>query len=92
MQKYTTTLPNTEVFRTWAKRAIDLLGVPISSLMRDARDSSQNRADVGLNRNKGIKLDFALELEIKLNQIAKDKGVNIGTWLTFPKNEEGRDV
>lgn len=89
MAKHTTTLPTSEAFREWAEGAIELLGVPISSLLRDDRDSSRNRASVGLRRTKGIKLDFARDLEIELNQIAKDKGIDIGTWRKKRRASEG---
>ena len=89
MPKHTATLPTSEAFRTWAENAIKKLGIPISSLLRDDRDSSRNKASVGLRRTQGIKLDFARELEIELNAIANEKGIEIGTWRKFPIAKKG---
>jgi len=81
-QVKSTTLPSSQIFRAWAQWAIKKLKLPHSSLMRDDRPSSKNRAKTGLNAKK-LKLDFARELEAELFEQSERLGVEIGTWRDF---------
>jgi hypothetical protein len=77
-------LPTREQYVNWAQQCFQALDARPSNFLLDGRASSKNRTAVLLASRTRLNMVVARELQVELNSVARQRGIELPSLWLFP--------